>query len=205
MASVNGWRYPDKPMPGTASILADLDDGWVAEPKVDGWRCLVHRTEAGVEAWTRHRKRLGEVLGRPRDLPASIQRQLEDLSLGTVLDAEWTGPRTGMEKERLFVFDFLRLDSALVGPWVGQMPRDQRRDVLEGVSLEWKAPLHLLPEGEPLAVWASVLEGRLAPWWPKRPRLVEGIVVKRRDSTLLGGRDRALENPAWLKIKLDGR
>lgn len=195
------WRYPDKPMLGTASILADLDEAWRAEPKVDGWRCLVHRTEAGVEAWTRHRKRLGEVLGRPRDLPAAIQGQLECLPPGTALDAEWTGSRTGMPEERLFVFDVLRQD----GDWVGHLSRAWRQDLLVEMALNWTNPLHLLPEGEPLAVWASALEGRLAPWWPKRPRLVEGIVVKRRDSPLLGGRDRALENPGWLKVKLEGR
>jgi ATP-dependent DNA ligase len=61
-------------------VLPD-GEGWLLEPKWDGWRALAHVTPAGPRIFTRHGK------AHHRRLPA-LRDELAELPHGTVLDGE---------------------------------------------------------------------------------------------------------------------
>lgn len=63
------------------------DDRWVAEPKYDGWRCLMRVDHAGPRLFTRRGK---QIFVRPQ-----MEERLRGLKLppGTELDGEWMGAR----------------------------------------------------------------------------------------------------------------
>lgn len=83
-----------------------LRDDWVAQPKFDGWRCVVER-DTEVKLWSRHGKAInaGE-LGL-----AGLEQELEHLPEGTVLDAEI------VRGKGLFVFDMLYCSGVDMRSW----------------------------------------------------------------------------------------
>ena len=72
---------PISPMLATPGRALPEGDGWVLEPKWDGWRALAHVTPDGPRIFTRHGK------GHHRRLPA-LNAALAELPAGTVLDGE---------------------------------------------------------------------------------------------------------------------
>jgi ATP-dependent DNA ligase len=70
--------------PMLAKAVTELPDGpeWHFEPKWDGFRCLVHRTESGVELVSRSGKSLN------RYFPELVDDALASLPSGLVLDGE---------------------------------------------------------------------------------------------------------------------
>lgn len=64
--------------------LAPYADGWVLEPKFDGWRILAHVTEEGVNLYTRTAaSQQGKLL--------EVEAELSQLPVGTWIDGEVVG------------------------------------------------------------------------------------------------------------------
>src|SRR4051812_37406943 len=69
---------PVSPMLATPGRALPTGDGWILEPKWDGWRALAHITAGGPRIFTRHGR------GHHRRLPA-LNAALAELPPGTVL------------------------------------------------------------------------------------------------------------------------
>ena len=154
-------------------------EGWVSEPKWDGWR--------GVLSRTRLRSRHG------KDLSRRFPGLLGQLPSGVVLDGEivcWTdghldfaGLQRGQRQGICFVaFDVLRCD----GEDVRSKPYADRRRLLTGLDLT--APISVV---ESTTDRATALR-----WWEDyRAAGLEGLVAKRLDQSYRPGqRD-------WLKLR----
>jgi bifunctional non-homologous end joining protein LigD len=175
------------------AVLADepfSDPGWIFERKLDGIRCLAHRTGEGVSLLSRTDRSMNA------EYPGVVEALDAEPRQDFVVDGELVafGPggvtsfsrlqRRGRERMALFfyVFDILRLDGDDVRP----LPLRERKRLLRG-ALRFHGPVRFTPHrnehGEKLFREACA-------------RGLEGLVAKRADSPYRSSRSRD-----WLKLK----
>jgi ATP-dependent DNA ligase len=174
-------QLAEKPKPGRTVDSFDTEN-FVAEPKLDGWRILIHRHDDGVAIWTRNGKR------HDGSLPTIEAEIMENLPPGTWIDCEavaltvvdgkvqaaWAsvqsvlGSTTGKaaaqeDKITLMAFDLL----AHGGIDATGLPFGQRRQLLEQVFAggEWTRVM-LVPQIRPTtkgfdALLAQSFEGMM--------------------------------------------
>lgn len=196
------WRYPDKPYPCTPEMLAELDDNWIAETKCDGWRCLLHvqdddRGKRELRAYTQTHMRLSRALHRDDDFEPELFETITNLGLpaGCVLDGEFMGRRVvdAVEHEHIWFFDVHFIDYQ----WIGDLELRVRKDILNKLlqSAKVKHPYRV-------GILQGVTGDLLAFYECQRENpVVEGIVAKRLNSTLIGDVTKVRENPDWLKCR----
>lgn len=150
------------------------DPLWIAEPKVDGDRCLAFVGEGGVELWSRH--------GRPHGYGwlGPLQDALRGLPVGTVLDGELLASPT--PRAEYVVFD-LASEYAL--------PLASRRRLLERLLRRRRSGISIAP-------W---LDDKIAAYTSSLASGHEGIVLKQTKSTYQWQRSTTGETAVWCKVK----
>ncbi|MGH3134207.1 MAG: DNA ligase D [Gaiellaceae bacterium] len=184
-------RY--SPMLATASETLPEGDGWVYEPKWDGFRAIVAVSAGEATLTSRNGNDLTE-----RFREAARAAQLGVRSADAVLDAEicaldergrsrFSLLQEGSGALVLVVFDLLELDSE---PLVG-LPLAERRNRLETLIDSSRGTVLLSPQFEDGdALHAAAKEQGL-----------EGVVAKRTDSGYQSGR----RSTDWRKVKVRDR
>jgi ATP-dependent DNA ligase len=186
---------PDAPLPDA------LPGGALYEPKWDGFRLVVVRSDLTVSLWSRQGKDLTAAF------PDLANAAAQQLSPGCVVDGEavvWTDERLDFDalqrrltaspsviaalvRERpasFAAFDLL----AAAGRDARALPLEHRRALLEELAGGWRPPLHLSPATR------DPYEAR--DWFERWPSAgVEGLVVKALGQPYPGGRRE------WLKVK----
>ena len=184
------FRYPDKPTPSSAPVLATLrPNDWIAQYKYDGWRCLLYRGEAGWAFTTRHHKPCPVSAA----LAAAIAGELAELPVGTLLDGEWMARRAGLAgnagDEDLKLFDVLCL---YPDNWATGMGAFDRFNVLR--SIVGPAAQHRIVPFT-YAGYADFFEQS------KADPLTEGVVLKHKTSIYRASIRECYVNPLWIKCK----
>ena len=190
-AAASRRRY--EPMLATLAETLPRGEGWLFEPKWDGYRTLAY--VRGGEVELRSRSGRSELTERFADVAASLSRVVRtpDCVLdGEVcaLDDEGRASFSAIQENggRLvyYVFDLLEVD----GEPIVDRPFGERRRLLERL-LDRRSRTVLLSQafddGE--ALLAAAADHRL-----------EGVMAKRVDSLYVGRRSRA-----WLKVKIRPR
>ena len=175
------------------TVLSDepfSDPGWIFERKLDGVRCLAHRTGARVRLLSRTDREMSAAYP---ELTAALERQAsEDFVVdGEIVALDGRGitsfsrlQRRGRERVAvyLYAFDLLRHD----GRDLRDLPLRERKAALRS-ALDFADPLRFTPHrnehGEKLYEDACA-------------RGLEGIIAKRADSPYRSTRSRD-----WLKLK----
>ena len=177
------FRYPDKPLMSSLGALDSLVEGeWLAELKYDGWRALVRWDGKDVTLTSRHKKPLPATAGLLAQLRDEFARHHRLQSV--LLDGEWMGRRDG-QNESLVLFDALEINGK---PCWG-LRADERFTLLLGLHLHIPTAVFDDRNYRELFLWSKVEPG------------CEGIVLKRKDSRLIGSVRGSADNPNWLKIK----
>lgn len=194
MTAVHPITFPARPLNGGRLELAPAKRGaWAIEPKLNGWRVLVHAPT--MTAFTRN----GEPLSIAREFAAALDHLHVTWTRDPVLewiDCEGLERRHGIGRGALVV-----LDAVIPGNY--RVRRDQLHATL-GEPLPIGAPpvadtVTLVPSfqmAEAAAVYAQLRE--LNRLW--RAPFFEGVVMKRADSTYpiqLRSPDEAF--PLWQK------
>jgi DNA ligase-1 len=205
-----GQPYPfflASPLERDAESLGAIGD-WQLEWKWDGIRLQLIRRGADLALWSRGEERLdgrfpeieqaaralprdcvldGELLGwRDGDAP------LPFTALQTRIQRRKPGPKTLADTPvRVLAYDLLELDGE---DW-RERPLHQRRAALEGLLAATADPRLQASAVLDAADWADAARLRE----DARNRGVEGLMLKRRDSTYQGGRRRG----DWWKWKID--
>ncbi|MFB7886572.1 ATP-dependent DNA ligase [Cellulosimicrobium cellulans] len=197
------WR----PMLASPASAGDLHDGdaWAFEMKWDGFRTLAHVSHGQVRLVSRSGKDMTVTYPELQALAEQVPAE----ALPVVLDGEIVAldargrpsfrrlqQRANIAKPGdvaaarrkvtvdLMVFDLLET----AGRSLAKRPYDERREVLEDVLGDARAPVHVPP----------AFDGDLDAAMETSRRLgLEGVVAKRRDGTYSSGRRSAL----WLKLK----
>jgi ATP-dependent DNA ligase len=191
------FRYPDDPSRVTADYLAQLERDypgmWLAQVKGDGWRRPGYLEDG---EWKFYSKR-GDGNEAAKQPPQDLVDELAGMGWpdGTALDMEWMGPRCVEElqgRHEFWVFDILFHR----GRWLGRRVGFADRLALLGEVWAGLAPgprVRLL-EARDRDLTAFYEEQRRDP-------LSEGLVLRQRDSGLVGSLSKPTKNPAMIKVK----
>lgn len=191
-------RYPDNPKRVSLDFLRTLDSEpagtWLAQPKLDGWRKIADSTSGEWHYGAKHTK--GDAA---KPLPPELRKEFESLSWpkGIVLDCEWVGCRVveHVKEHCLHVFDILMHEN----DWLGNMGFWERYKLLAHIfakaSLYIPGPyVHLVPCWPNPGLMDRFMEQLQDP-------LSEGLVVRHKDSGLVGSFSAPAVNPQWVKVK----
>jgi ATP-dependent DNA ligase len=190
-------RYPDKPHRISQERLEELDNGeYIGTFKKDGWRMILLTTEDGKhQAWSRHNERFDT---KPDFAPEIMEafKALDPPPL-TELDTEWERRRAGNRSgvNRCAVISIMRWEKK----WLSRTPEEER----------WAKTLALPVDGQFLYLpehaesgFREFFEASKKCWkGPDEPGENEGIVLKKKNSTLVLSRRESTKNQSWLKIK----
>jgi ATP-dependent DNA ligase len=168
------FRYPDKPAATIARAgLEQVEPGYIAELKYDGWRTVIERHGSGLTFTSRHKR----AIPISKALAAELADKLRHLPAGTLLDAEWVCRRPSCREEAIYIFDIMQHGEEQL--W-GRTAIDRLR------TLEI-----LVPHSDLTVAWSVPAPGPIQPWtlayhdffdlFKGRPD-AEGIVLKRADS-----------------------
>lgn len=183
-----------RPMMATLIDAPFSREGWLFEPKWDGYRAIANVSEGKVNLYSRNQQSFNNDY-RP------VVQAVEKIAHNVVLDGEvavMTGrdaadfqalqnyKTTGKGKMVYAVFDLLHLN----GVELQQLPLTERKALLKEVVRQLKSPVvryseHVMTSGEQLFKKAGT-KG-----W-------EGIIAKKADSTYEEGR----RTMSWLKMKI---
>lgn len=192
--SIFGFRYPDKPIETTPEVVRSLPENeWLAQEKYDGWRLQAYFDGPGhVRCLTR--------MGRPMEQTRSgfkseVGHLLESMSLptGTVLDAEFIGPR-GHQEPAIYIFDMLAWD----GEWLTREPHEKRWERCQSLALP-DGPIHLAETVQDNFI--ALFERLKAAWDGQSIDLWEGIVVKSRKGRMKLDRNSSQKSDVQMKLK----
>lgn len=203
-------RYPDNPSRVSLAFLKDLDaqapGTWLAQPKLDGWRKIADNTSG---QWVYSAKHDTGPAAKP--LPDELRREFEALPWppNIVLDMEWCGNRCvqHVKEHSLHVFDLLSCDLRILDllsygddGWLGQVPFEKRYSALEYIVqmlpvLGGKPKhVHLIPCRKNPGLVDYFAEQLTNP-------LSEGLVVRHKDSKLVGSFTKPAVGDRMFKVK----
>ncbi len=166
---------PIDPMLAKNATKLPVGDGWLFEPKWDGFRCLVFRDGDDVQLWSRSKKTLTryfpELLGPLRD--ALPERAVVDgeiiLAIDGALDFDALGQRIHPADSRVQMLaqktptEFVAFDVLAVGDEdLRSLPFGERRLRLEALLGQAAAPIHVTPATSDAEVgrdWFQRFEG----------------------------------------------
>lgn len=189
-------RFPDKPNQMSPAQLPvfDLQGGWIATAKQDGWRCMIEVGDDGkLEFLSRVWKNL-PICAELKDMVASW-----DLPRGTCLDTEWLARRPGYQgPETLHLITIPWWNNE----WLGAKPESERWALTMGLMERISARPDAAGRTSQvkLPAWTGREYSKLFEWSKTDPT-TEGIVLKRATSTLIGDLHDSKINPSWIKIK----
>lgn len=202
-------RYGDDCIRRLPVALDECDkeaNAWTSEMKFNGYRVHAERKDGQWLFWSRRWKK--HPLG-PKMLALAIA-ELEEWSKGrefgdgTMLDGEWLERRTEIA-EGLIFWDVLLLN----GEWQGDKPYRERMLALGGLTSLWNDGFRVEDLGSLKEPFFSVVQRNWSDhkaYYARATQIpwVEGLVLKRLDSKLIGStKDRAI-NPSWIKVKYKG-
>ena len=192
-------HYPDKPWEQKPEFLAGWDQSgkYACEQKIDGWRMMIIITEKGLEFISRHNKNHTRDI--EPELKKAAQELLEHFPVQTQIDAEWLSRRS-CNKEykltpRIFLLDVMRYGSE----WLLSKTYDERHKLIEDVMPKIRDRVHIdTPPTATAGTFVSFYEDQ------KKVPYSEGVVIKHRDSKLVGNRNECAKNTLWFKVKYRG-
>lgn len=177
------WRYPDSPGSTIGrSALDDLPAGYIAELKMDGWRCVIEKTAAEAYRFTTRHKKPCPVGADTRLL---VRDALRGLPVGSIVDSEWMARRPAARDEAIWFFDLLQWG----GVELYGLSAAERLDALR----QHVAPAHIVPTST----------GNYAEFFDALAKRgdAEGVVLKRGGSKYIGSYRECATNPAWVRCR----
>lgn len=186
--------YPMQPIPYFGE---KIDENWVAEPKIDGWRMQIIRYEDGrIEFWGRRLEKKPNWTPKLKKFAEIVKKFLPD---GSLLDSEITDERgrryipsifAGRKdsKPKIYVFDVIFFK----GKDVSSLPLKKRREILE--SINFIPPFFLIEQFEIKNNLDEILKIVKENNW-------EGIILKHKYSIYEIGEKAPHAIEFWRKIK----
>lgn len=200
------FRYPDKPIETTPEHVQSLSGlEWIAQCKYDGWRMPIF-VDSAYNA--RFLTRMGRPIASRTKFPSDLLLRLLELNFpdGTVLDAEFVGPRGGHEP-KVYLFDCL----AWEGQWLMNVAFEQRWQRLtrflhhklrdNGVIQLAHTVIPTDASSKPFTDLFDSLKSRWIAQGGGMDDLYEGIVLKRRQGVLTLNAIKSVEVGSMMKVK----
>jgi len=174
-----------------------IDEEWVAEPKIDGWRMQIIRYENGeVEFWGRRLERNPNWTEKLKKFIKIVESFLPPSS---ILDSEITDERGRRyipsifadkkdSKPKIYVFDVIFFG----GKEIYKLPFYERRKIIENIN--FLPPFFLIEQFEIEEGIDKLLKKAKENNW-------EGIILKNKNSIYEIGKEGPIATEFWRKIK----
>lgn len=174
-----------------------IDEEWVAEPKIDGWRMQIIRYENGkVEFWGRRLERNPNWTEKLKKFIKIVESFLPPSS---ILDSEITDERGRRyipsifadkkdSKPKIYVFDVIFFG----GKEIYKLPFYERRKIIENIN--FLPPFSLIEQFEIEEGIDKLLKKAKENNW-------EGIILKNKNSIYEIGKEGPIATEFWRKIK----
>jgi len=190
-------HYPDKPFEHHPRDIQSWDNGNnICQQKTDGWRMEVLKGRGDdINYISRHNKLMNDrIEPHIREQMALLMTEVPERSQ---FDGEWLSLRESTNKKtkpRLVLFDVYRYNKR----WLLRTPYQERWELLQ--QLFAKLDPKLLPN---VLLAETAQDGEFVSFYEAQKKLPhsEGIVVKHKESLLLGDRKESKKNPRWFKVK----
>lgn len=194
-------RCPDKPIRTSQESLEgfEREGGYIATYKYDGWRCIIDYDGKEVGFFSRRDIDSGGPTAHPvsEDLKQEVLDFIQENNIpaGTRLDAEWIARRTeGPEEIYIFGIQYLN------GEWLGKESEDLRWTIVE-TYIYGPPHVHLAESTKENYIDFFNRIKLKNQDLPEGKQKVEGIVLKRLDSRMIGNIKICKKNPSWFKVK----
>ena len=189
-------HFPDKPYEHGPEAIEKWDTGdYICQQKGDGWRMEILKGKGEIAYVSRHNKDF------TAEMDSHLKEQMEIISTvlpdRTQLDAEWLSRRAATNNKttpKLIIFDVVRYDKK----WMLNIPYEARwallKEIFSQVDPASIPDIELVPTAE---------DGKFVEFYEAQKQLdrSEGVVVKHKQSTLVGDRKESKKNPRWFKVK----
>lgn len=194
-------HFPDKPIERHPQDLEQWDNGdYICQQKGDGWRLEICKSLRGQTLYiSRHNKVMDNDV--EPEIKEQVARLMAFLPTRSQLDGEWLSRREATNKKskpHLILFDVIRKD----GQWYLNKPYAERWDELQQLWL--KAITEHGPDAFPnISLVVTAPEGEFVAFYEAQKTIAqsEGVVIKHKQSTLIGDRKESKINPRWYKIR----
>jgi ATP-dependent DNA ligase len=174
------WRFPDRPI--EVFSLRMIDEGeYLCQKKADGYFAVIIK-DSDLKIFSRHNNKLSGVSPQMTEMIRAL-----DLSDGDVLHGEWTSRREANRKEELYLFSWVYSKYE----WLGGLAEEDRFNRLS--SLKPTGDVHIIDSVT--TGYAQMYKSTVDDY------RYEGIVLKRRNSKLIGDLAKSVDNPSFLKVK----
>jgi len=190
-------RHPDNPQKVSVDYLCGLDaqapGRWLAQKKLDGWRRTADNTSGSWVYGAKH-----TTGSAAKQLPEELRREFESLPWpkGVALDMEWLGNRvvSDVKGHSLHVFDILMLN----GEWMGYVSFQDRYSILHEMMR-----IDYCGSGQNVKIVPVRCNPGLSDFFLEQNQdpLSEGIVVRHKDSKLIGGFNECKVGDRMFKIR----
>lgn len=199
------FRFPDKPQTSPPAFLNLINKKeWLSQSKYDGWRMQIYKTSNHLTLPNGEQlspgfnfiSRVGKPLQTRVQIPDFLIKELKDLPLinNTVLDAEFVGPR-GINKHTVYIFDCLALNNV----WLTRQTFEDRWNYCLKIPTSENV---LLADTREINFEQHFSE--LKTGWIKggmQIDLYEGIVLKKKNGTLILNTTGCADSKCFFKIK----
>lgn len=187
------WRAPDKPIE-IHNLRMVREGEYLAQRKLDGHNCVIIRDEGTTKVMSRHNKTLG--------VSVAMRKAIEALAIpdGSVLNAEWTSRREAYRQEELYFFDILYWNKS----WVGTFTTLHRYEVLTNWFDSMRGYAYEMIDGPKPTVFLVQSQDKDYAGLYKScvdDMKTEGIVLKHKESKLIGDLRDSAHNPKMFKLK----
>jgi hypothetical protein len=190
------FRYPDDPGRITAAYLASLEQDYpgvfLAQVKGDGWR-----RPAYIDGDITFYAKRGDGREAATQPPQDLVDEFAEMGWpdGIALDMEWMGPRVKevmKGRHEFWVFDMVYHDHRWLGRRTGFEDRLKRlREIWAGLRPSPRVKLLEPWDGDFVRHFEDQMTNPLS----------EGLVLRRKDSKLIGDLSSAKKNPGMMKVK----
>lgn len=193
-------RNPDKPIRTSQDMLKTFtqEGGYICTAKLDGWRCMVDWDGNEPSFHSRREVEKGgpTILGVSPSVQEEMKKFLIDNKIpsNTRLDTEWMSQRTnGPEQIHLIGLQYWD------GHWIGNKIEEIRWAIISSFKYDDNIQIvnHTITNYEEFfnQLKETDLKKPKEEWW------AEGVVLKHKNSKLIGDLKTCRKNPQWFKVK----
>jgi ATP-dependent DNA ligase len=193
-------HFPDKPWERHPKDLLGWDQSgdYICQQKTDGWRMEVCKGLGDIHYISRHNKPMDDRI--EDHIQQQMQILLAEVPDRSQFDGEWLSLREATNKKtkpRLVLFDVIRFNKR----WLLRTTYQERWVLLQEVFS--KVDPKLIPD---ISLAETAPDGEFLAFYEAQKKLPhsEGVVVKHKESVLLGDRKESKKNPRWYKCKYRG-
>lgn len=199
------WKFiaPDKPIRTTPDFFDMVDENWFVESKIDGWRCEIGNFNK-IHTISRHNKPLTMN-------PSLIEELMALIPNNSAIDVEFINHDRIKAINKINNVNLPLIEKIIVidviwhnGVYLKQLSLTDRiaLDVYKNLPTTTMEDL-TNPNSNHIVKVVQTTGNNVKEFYNTQRKFIisEGVVLKKKNSKMIGGAAESSKNPAWYKVK----